>query len=183
MYGYGTRRAQDLLTAAPGDPWERTVTDCLTVLCHDAAGLPPDDRHASPAETCISGPFGPSGMPVPGNRLVTSDPGGLHERPAERRHDSRALLLDTALPGARPSRLERAVVATAPDAVHGATRDPDMSFGTAVPLGPRGAHRLHRPDFRRTVRPLPGAGHPGRRHRAASGRSRRGGLRTKHTRR
>ncbi|MFJ4868519.1 hypothetical protein [Streptomyces sp. NPDC088757] len=55
LTAHDSQRAQSLLTTtAPGDPWEQTVTDCLTVLCHNAAGLPPDDRRSFLVKTYIS---------------------------------------------------------------------------------------------------------------------------------
>ncbi|MFF0740504.1 hypothetical protein ACFYVL_08880 [Streptomyces sp. NPDC004111] len=62
-------RAADLLkSTAPGDPWEQTVTDCLTALCQRTVGKP-----TSPALEALTGMYAnlqcDRGMTVFGTRL------------------------------------------------------------------------------------------------------------------
>ncbi|WCN07369.1 hypothetical protein [Streptomyces sp. M92] len=82
-----TARAAALLAdTTPGDPWEQTVTACLTVLCRRAAGQPVD-RQVADLVTAYIGRKPEPGMTVFDTRLglTALDATGSTDTPAARR--------------------------------------------------------------------------------------------------
>jgi hypothetical protein len=115
-----TERAGELLTGtAPGDPWERAVTDCLTALCRRDAGEDVDACLAGLVNTYLSHEAKP-GLTVFDVRLglTALDTVGFAEHPGARRLVDDLVRRTTAARdgyAAREARADRLFIALATD--------------------------------------------------------------------